>query len=105
MPRSKWRPLNSSSTIFSLAIADLDSSARQPSRSTVPFAPEPFIPSRVKCSTVKNRRLRATFNGTKWRLKRIGDDFDCRLQGLDPLLAIAGVGILFRMAEQISFYI
>src|SRR6516162_10310700 len=31
--RSKWRPLNSSSTVFSLAIADLGSSACQRSRS------------------------------------------------------------------------
>jgi hypothetical protein len=41
----------------------------------------------------------------KWRLKRVGDDLDRRFQGLDPLLSITGVGILFRMAEQISFYI
>ena len=41
----------------------------------------------------------------KWRLKRVGDDLDRRFQGLDPLLSITGVGILFRMAEQISFHI
>ena len=60
-------------------------------------------------------RLRA-FNSAKWRLerggvgasassqppKRIGNDFDCRFQSLDPILAIAAVHILFAVAEQIT---
>jgi hypothetical protein len=57
------------------------------------------IPDRDAIGTNRPRSI------LKWRLKRVGDDLDRRFQGLDPLLSITGVGILFRMAEQISFHI
>jgi hypothetical protein len=34
--------------------------------------------------------------------KRVGDDIDPRFQRLDPLLAIPGVNVLSRLAEQIA---
>jgi hypothetical protein len=43
----------------------------------------------------------APVKGTKWRLERVRNDLDRRLQRLDPLLTIPGVSAFARMAEQI----
>jgi hypothetical protein len=44
----------------------------------------------------------STFGGSNGRVQRVRNDLDHRFQRLDPLLAIPGMNVLSRLAEQIA---
>ena len=60
---------------------------------------------RFGCCTVAvfGRSDLCSLQGRYWRLKRVGNHFDCGFQRLDPLVTIPGMNVLPSVARQISF--